>query len=231
MKRPFWFEPIAATIVVTLLVTAASLWLPERHVTSAVGAIFLGAVWLLVWRLDDTAVRSAGLSLGGLMTHEPVSIRRMSVESVRALVIAAVVGAVVFIPYFFAWRAWWGPDVPFALRAPSTGWLQELFGQIVIVAFPEEAFYRGYLQSCLNDASPNSWPKAMRAAVAIVIASALFAVGHIATVHAPERLAVFFPALLFGLVRNRTGGIGAACFLHAMCNLLSETLGRGYGLY
>ena len=40
---------------------------------------------------------------------------------------------------------------------------------------------------------------------------------------------MFFPALLFGWLRCRTGGIGAA-WLHAMSNLFSATLGRGYGL-
>ena len=58
-----------------------------------------------------------------------------------------------------------------------------------------------------------------------------FALGHLATVHSPARLAVFFPSLLFGWLRARTRGIGASCLFHAMCNVFSEVLGKGYGLY
>jgi len=42
---------------------------------------------------------------------------------------------------------------------------------------------------------------------------------------------VFFPALLFGWLRSRTRGVGASIAFHALCNLLSEALGRGYGMY
>jgi membrane protease YdiL (CAAX protease family) len=59
----------------------------------------------------------------------------------------------------------------------------------------------------------------------------IFAAGHLATVQVPARLAVFFPALLFGWLRARTGGVGASVFFHATCNLYSLVLGRGYGLY
>ena len=65
----------------------------------------------------------------------------------------------------------------------------------------------------------------------ILAASAIFALGHIATIHAPARLAVFFPALVFGWLRARTGGIGASIAYHALCNVFSEALGRGYGVY
>ena len=46
----------------------------------------------------------------------------------------------------------------------------------------------------------------------------------------PARLAVFFPALLFGWLRARTGGIGASVVFHALCNLFSATLARGYAV-
>jgi membrane protease YdiL (CAAX protease family) len=47
----------------------------------------------------------------------------------------------------------------------------------------------------------------------------------------PARLAVIFPSLVFGWLRARTGGIGASLTFHAMCNVLSEILGRAYGVY
>jgi membrane protease YdiL (CAAX protease family) len=42
---------------------------------------------------------------------------------------------------------------------------------------------------------------------------------------------VFFPSLLFGWLRARTGGIGAGTAYHASCNLFASLLGRGYGLF
>ena len=43
--------------------------------------------------------------------------------------------------------------------------------------------------------------------------------------------AVFFPALVFGWLRARTGGIGASMLFHALCNVYSQALGRGFGVY
>jgi membrane protease YdiL (CAAX protease family) len=65
----------------------------------------------------------------------------------------------------------------------------------------------------------------------IFVGSAIFALGHFATIREPARFAVFFPALLFGWLRARTGGVGASVAFHALCNVFSETLGRGYGVY
>ena len=64
----------------------------------------------------------------------------------------------------------------------------------------------------------------------MVVTSAVFALGHLATVPEPARLAVFFPSLAFGWLRARTGGIGAGVLYHASCNLFASFLGRGYGL-
>ena len=96
----------------------------------------------------------------------------------------------------------------------------------------EEAFYRGYLQSRLDDAWPPRW-RLLGATVGpgLLVASAIFALGHVATVHLATRLAVFFPALLFGWLRARTGGIGASVCFHMICNVYSQALGRGYGIY
>ncbi|MGH7327213.1 MAG: myxosortase family intramembrane protease, partial [Polyangiaceae bacterium] len=104
--------------------------------------------------------------------------------------------------------------------------------QLFVIALPEEAFYRGYLQSRLDDVFTSRWNLAGASVTpSIVITSAIFALGHLATVHDPSRLAVFFPSLVFGWLRARTKGVGASIFFHAFCNIFSELLGRGFGLY
>ena len=104
-------------------------------------------------------------------------------------------------------------------------------GQLLVIALPEEAFFRGYLQTALDRA----WGRQIevlgaKVGPALLVSSAIFAVGHFATIPNPARFAVFVPSLLFGWLRARTGGVGAGIAFHAMCNLLSEGLARGSGL-
>lgn len=225
-------EAIAASVIVTGAVTLASMFVPEKYVATAVGFLFLAATWWLVWRRDDAAVVRAGLALGGLVMPGRAPLSRTARDAGVAIAWAAVFGIAVFVPFWLGWRWWWSPKLPFALRVIPLEALNEAFGQIVVIALPEEAFYRGYLQSRFDEA----WTPRLRVAGAVLgpgvlLASLVFAVGHMATIHVPARLAVFFPALLFGWLRARTGGIGAAVAFHALCNLFSEALGRGYGIY
>jgi hypothetical protein len=97
--------------------------------------------------------------------------------------------------------------------------------QVLVVALPEEVFFRGYLLQRLEA----TWPPTRRIAgapvgVALVLASALFALGHLLVDLNPQRLAVFFPGLVFGWMRARTGSLAAGTAFHASCNLLSELL-------
>jgi hypothetical protein len=97
--------------------------------------------------------------------------------------------------------------------------------QLIVIAIPEELFFRGYLLSRLEE----RWPSRRRllgapVGVALVASSALFALGHVLVVPNPQRLAVFFPALIFGWMRARTGSIAAGAAFHALCNLFSDVL-------
>ncbi len=118
------------------------------------------------------------------------------------------------------WRGWAG----FHLHLPD-GFVVLVLSQILVVAVPEEVFFRGYLMSRFEE----RWPSRRRvlgAAVGwpLLLSSALFAFGHFAVDLAPPRLAVFFPALVFGWMRARSGSIAAGALFHALCNVLSETL-------
>jgi membrane protease YdiL (CAAX protease family) len=231
-RRRALVEALAAAAIVTGAVTLASTFLPERYIATGVGFVFLASTWGLAWRRDDAFVIRSGLAFGGLVLPGAFDARSAAASALRALGWALAFGAVTFVPFFFGWRAFWGPEGSFALTPRVTEVGSEILGQIVIIALPEECFYRGYLQSRLDDV----WSPRVRLAGAplgpgILITSAIFALGHLATIHAPARLAVFFPALLFGWLRARTGGVGASITYHALCNVFSEALGRGYGVY
>ena len=62
----------------------------------------------------------------------------------------------------------------------------------------------------------------------LVLQALLFALVHFVAIHNPARLAVFFPGLLFGVVRAWRGGVGAAIVLHALSNVYSDLLVRGW---
>lgn len=95
------------------------------------------------------------------------------------------------------------------------------------VAISEEFFYRGYLQALLERAWPASSRAPRLAGVpmgrAFFATAALFAVGHLVE-PAPWRLGVFFPALLFGWLRGRTGTVAGAALVHGASNVFLAAL-------
>jgi uncharacterized protein len=234
VKRPL-AEAIATTAAVTTLAGVCAHTLPDKVVATTIGFLFLGATGLLVWRKDDATVERFGLALGGLVLPQSPWSRALR-DGAYAAAWAAGGAAVVAAPYIFGFRAYW-QVARFdwaAIAGPGQGvdFLSRLAGQILMIGLPEEAFYRGYLQTRLDDA----WPRRVQIfgapiGVSLVVTSMLFAIGHIVTIPSPQRLAVFFPSLLFGWLRARTKGVGAGILFHAFCNLLSAALGRGFGLY
>lgn len=224
-------EALACSAAVTVLVTLASSFLPERAIAISVAGVFLAATWLFVWRKDDAYVERCGLALGGLVLPGTALRGRLVRSTVQALLWTALFAAIFFVPFTFGWKAFWHPRRPFVFDfGPELR--SFAFGQLVIIALPEEAFYRGYLQSRLDEV----FPRRVRilgadVGVSLVVTSAIFALGHMATIRDPARLAVFFPSLLFGWLRARTGGIGAGVFFHTACNVFSELLGKGFRMY
>lgn len=224
--------PLLVAVLTTLVATALSYGLPEAYAATGVGLWFLFVVFVLVLRRGDSAtIQRMGLSLGGLFEPErPVELRRVLGAAVRALAIGTLVAVFVLPPFWVGYVYWYRPRVAFA-AAPWPSLQSDVLGQLLGVAFPEEAFFRGYLQSALETAWPsNRRLLGARVGASIVVTSAIFAVGHLLTEPYPGRLAVFFPSLVFGFLRAREGGVGASIVFHALCNLFASYLGQSYGL-
>ena len=101
----------------------------------------------------------------------------------------------------------------------SSGWLLLLLYHLACVALPEEVFYRGYMQSRLNEAFPSGVRVlAARLGVGWIYTAVLFALGHYLIDFRLDTLATFFPGLLFGWLRERTGSVAAPTIFHALCN-------------
>jgi membrane protease YdiL (CAAX protease family) len=99
--------------------------------------------------------------------------------------------------------------------------VQFIIIQMVLVAFAEEFFFRGYLQHRLDQVWAPRWRiLGARLGPAWLAASALFALGHLGEGMHADRLATFLPGLWFGWLRAATGNIYGAVVLHGASNLL-----------
>lgn len=141
-----------------------------------------------------------------------------------------VIGFIVYPRVLSAMPAWISRHLSPLSGALSFSFrLPDRFGewtvdQLFVVALPEEFFYRGFIQTRLRDA----WPQGprlfgVRVGPAFWLTAVLFALGHLA-IFQVWRLGVFFPALLFGWLREKTGSVVGASLFHATCNLVELIL-------
>jgi uncharacterized protein len=252
--RQALLKPLLVALGTTAGVTALSYLLPENYAATGVGLAFLVATYFFALRRDHPRdPKHYGLALGGLLESEPLSPRRLLWDGGRALLWALGIGLIVLPPFWIGYLLWWKPPGPFMPMPPQlpvddelarllvavfpkgTGaaiaaYMHHVLGQLLVIGLPEEAFYRGYLQTTFDDVWRPRW-RVLGALIGpgLLLTSALFALGHVLTKVDPNRLAVFFPSLLFGWLRARTGGIGAPIAFHALCNLFASFLGRSYG--
>lgn len=92
-----------------------------------------------------------------------------------------------------------------------------VFTHLVAIAFPEEFFFRGYLQRTFG----GGWG-------AIVAASALFASAHLLVIcvfsggggACAQNALTFFPSLVMGYLYMRTGTIWSSVFFHFAANIV-----------
>jgi len=147
----------------------------------------------------------------------------------RDLAIVAVLGVATIVPFGIGHHYWQTEinKLDFAFRWPPEV-LVGVFNQ-VMVALVEELFFRGYLQGRMEQL----WPAKRRLfgvpfGRAIIFASVVFALAHFVGEYRPDRLGPFFPALLFGLLRTKTGSIVAPVAYHAFCNVLGDVLWASY---
>lgn len=114
-------------------------------------------------------------------------------------------------------RPTWGLPPDFGLVA---------LGQLIVVAAPEELFFRGYLTTRLEAAlgGPRLRVLGVEMGRGTLLASALFAFGHLLVTFEPATLATFFPAFAFAWIYARTRSVVGGALFHAACNLTVDVL-------
>jgi hypothetical protein len=230
---------VATAVVAALWRLAGVVGFVDAYLPALVAIVFLYVPAAFIWR------RGEELSSYGL-TARPLG---------KSLALGLGAPAIVF-PLFAAgfvvfyqqvcgvhdadWR--WLRDVaPPGLCRRFLGWdgfahprlpkdaLEALFSQLVVVALPEELFFRGLLLGRLEQALPPS-RRVLGGGIgwALVLSALLFALGHVLVDLDPRRFAVFFPGLLFGWMRSATGSIMAGTLCHAAANMTIDTLHRTF---
>jgi len=108
--------------------------------------------------------------------------------------------------------------------APTHEWQEFLTAipyQLFFVALPEEFFFRSYMQTTFNQ----YFGKPFRG---LVLTSLLFAISH-SFIHVQWwHFSIFFPSLVFGWLREKTGSITASVLFHATSNLFSLWVAMNY---
>jgi hypothetical protein len=212
-----WAVAFAAIVAVSLLAPP-----PWAKVTAVVAFLYLP---LAAMRRTGEDARDYGVTLA-----------QWPLDVLLALGMLAIIAPLFVIGY----EAWLGhllarspggppPGLTFHARIPAGyGW-SNVVDELFVTALPEEFFYRGWLQARLK----RVWPGGARIAGVVVgpaflLTAALFAVGHLA-IFQGSRLLVFFPALLFGWLRERTGTVVGSTLLHAGCNILAKVVAASVG--
>jgi CAAX protease family protein len=217
---------VATTVVVAVLWHAQSVPQIRNNLHALVGVMFLLVPFFALRGRGD--IESYGFRL------RPVG---------HGLVLAAIGVCLVlplFVGGFVLWTRFACAHVPSLVPAacaralhPTLRWPSDLatraLAQLVVVALPEELFFRGYVQGRLEDAWPPRW-RLLGAPIggAWVAAAALFACGHFLVTFEPQMLTRFFPGLLFGWMFARTRSILPSTIFHAACNILMDVLSASF---
>lgn len=248
-------KPLGQVLVVFVLTTAATVGIThapsllpglDAYVSLLVGALFLVTAIKLAQREPDGLGRF-GIDLAGVLVPPAAddprpagplglfdiarALRDAAPHALRETAVAFATALVIFPPFIVGFWLYHRPDAPFRWVLPED-FASFALTQLIVVALPEEALFRGWIQTRLGD----RWPARGRFLGvevdprALVLQAVLFALLHVAAIPHPARLAVFFPGLLFGWIRAWRGGIGAAMLFHALCNVLASLLEHGFGL-
>lgn len=209
-----------ATGVVSGLYRLRGVPIIERNLAVVAAVMFLYLPAMILWRrghdLDQYGllVRPLGRGLAWFLGAAAVVVPLFSLGYFLYLRTGCL-----NLPRWLVFCPSYGPPVgdPIKLRLPPQLGLLTL-SQLLVVALPEEFFFRGYLQGRLREvfSAPAAW----------LLQAVLFALGHYLVTFDPSALAVFFPGLLFGLLRAQTGSVLAGTLMHALSNLLIDILHR-----
>lgn len=200
MKEKPWLlknsVPLAVYVFIILVIFLAQLFLPPNYVISIAAMLMLFPVLL---KADGNFFRS---DQRGVLIGLGVSAVLLSIYTL-----------VIFLYGLYSDKTlvWNALPVSFILT------------QLLLVALPEEVFFRGYLQTKIGNNIKG-----------IVVVSLLFAVGHFVTLclgggHniaiCSQAILTFFPSLVMGYLYFTTKSLWASIIFHFFANIVHIAIG------
>lgn len=195
MKEESWFRkhsvPLTFYVLVILAIFLGKLFLPSNYVISLAAMLMLLPI---LFKADSGFFKydSRGVFLG------------LAVSAV----LLSIYSAVIFFYGLYAGQKLVVNSLPVAF----------ILTQLLLVALPEEVFFRGYLQSRIGNNIKG-----------IIIVSVLFALGHFITLclaggHniaiCSQAILTFFPSLVMGYLFLKTKTLWASIIFHFFANIV-----------
>ncbi len=204
---------LAAVLLAAAVVQIKKFFPPLRDHASLIVAVLFVLVPVLAVRLRGEDIGDYGFNLAHWKSE---------------VLFIFLLSAVIFPLYLIGFKMFWHPVAPFRFRIEEPYWALVL-NHLLVVALPEEILFRGFIQQCFAAV----WKKRIKVVGInlgwhIPAAAALFAIGHLTSNPHPNRLATFFPALIFGIVKERRGSLVGCTLFHAACNIFSDIVVWGY---
>jgi membrane protease YdiL (CAAX protease family) len=206
---------VACLVVIHALYLSRGVPFIASHLSYFVAYILIGVPILVLW----VRKRSLDFFSFGLK------------DFLRSLKVFAVTSLIVFVPFLVLAHFWqklvWG--VEFKQIAGYPDFLGMMVVQVLVVALPEEFYFRGYFQSTMERIFRKRWRiLGVRLGWGWLLTAIIFAFAHTVITYKWWHFSIFFPALVFGYLRERTGNIIAPTLFHAASNLLMNWFTRCY---
>ncbi len=143
---------------------------------------------------------------------------------IRALILGLIIFPLYSAGFYLYMRYYLNMRILFSIGAPMQI-LKFALDDLLMVAIPEEVFYRGYLQSELRKYDKTYLRVfGVNIGPSFIIVNILFAAGHLIAITNVSRMAVFFPGLVFSWLREKDDNIAGSVVFHWLSNVLSFLL-------
>lgn len=212
--RP-WLEPLGLTSFILIFLKLAQFFLSPTWISILVPALLLYSP-LLVFIYDKRKIDFLDYSWQQFRS---------------GLVQFLIWTLILFPPYFLLAHLWMRHVIGMGgfQAAPLSLFTQHLVYQLLVVALPEEFYFRGYLQSRLNQIWLPQWRiLGIPLGWSWIVTALLFAFAHSVIQLQWWHFSIFFPALIFGYLREKTGSITAPILFHTFSNCFMQWFTRSY---
>ncbi|OGQ04359.1 MAG: hypothetical protein A3F82_04570 [Deltaproteobacteria bacterium RIFCSPLOWO2_12_FULL_44_12] len=148
-----------------------------------------------------------------------------------SFIVFGVAVLIVFPPFAFLahfWMLWFEHKHGFE-PASFVFFTEPLLLNLLVVALPEEFYFRGFLQSRFNQLWPAKW-RLLGAELGWgwIVTAVIFAFAHSVLNLQWWHFSIFFPALLFGYLRERTNSLTAPILFHTFSNCFMNWFAKSY---